>query len=686
MGRNSMTNQQGRAMALQAAVSRAFEQQGGVSDAVEEFKPRAGQITMALAVAATMEEGGVLVVEAGTGVGKTFAYLVPALLSGERVLISTATKALQDQLFGRDIPRLLAALGLPARVAVLKGRGSYLCLQRLGTARQGTQVLEPSAIRELARIEEWSNWTRAGDLAELTGLDESSVVIPMVSSSRENCLGARCPKIQNCHVNLARREAMAADMVVVNHHLFFADLNVRESGVAELLPTVGAVVFDECHQLNEIGVQFLGAQLSTGQLMGFCRDLGVQGPLWARGLANWGLLVLDLERAITAFRHLCGQKADGVRRRWDGLCPQGIPEGGWSVAMVEIHRVLAESHASLRLVSEVSPDLEILSERVQNLLVRLQGFLQPVVPGSVRWLETGNQIRMLVSPLDIADAMRNRVIGHAGSPTSRKSWVFTSATLGGDPTMGLFVDSCGLAGARVLRVDSPFDYVTQAALYVPSQMPVPSDPSHSAHVAMLAAEGAEILGGRTLILTTTLRAMRQIGEKLRSHFSHDSPIEILVQGQSPKRELVERFRRLGAGGAGACVLVASTSFWEGVDIPGDALQLLVIDKLPFAPPNDPLVEARAQQAEANGKNAFRHFHLPQAVIALKQGVGRLIRRETDRGVLVVCDVRLNQMGYGQKMLAALPPMKVLSSPDQFRQELFSITTPSTKGPFLSLLP
>jgi ATP-dependent DNA helicase DinG len=670
-------------MELQAAVRRVFEQHGALADAVDEFKPRAGQTDMALAVAATMEEGGVLVVEAGTGVGKTFAYLVPALLSGERVLISTATKALQDQLFGRDIPRLLAVLALPARVALLKGRGSYLCLQRLGSARQSTQMLEPSGLRELARIEEWSSSTRSGDLAELSGLDESSVVIPMVSSTRENCLGARCPKIQNCHVNLARREAMAADMVVVNHHLFFADLNVRESGVAELLPTVGSVVFDEAHQLNEIGVQFLGEQLGTGQLLGFCRDLGVQGPMWARGLGNWGLLVLDLERAITAFRRVCALKDDGVRRRWDGLCPQGIPEGVWLAAMAEIQRVLAESLASLRLVSEMSPELEILGERAQKLLDKVVSFLEPVTPGFVRWLETGNQMRMLVSPLDIADAMRNRVIGRAESPTSRKSWVFTSATLGGEPTMGFFVESCGLSGARVLRVESPFDYLTQAALYVPSQMPVPSDPSHSAHVAMLAAEGAEILGGRTLILTTTLRAMRQIGETLKSHFSHNSHIEVLVQGQSPKRELVERFRRLGTGGAGACVLVASTSFWEGVDLPGDALQLLVIDKLPFAPPNDPLVEARTQQAQANGKNAFRHLHLPHATLALKQGVGRLIRRESDRGVLVVCDVRLHQMGYGRKMLAALPPMKVLSCPDQFRQELLSITRPSTKGPFLS---
>lgn len=683
MGPNSMTNQPRRAIALQAAVTQVFEQQGALANAVDEFKPRAGQTAMALAVAATMEEGGVLVVEAGTGVGKTFAYLVPALLSGERILISTATKALQDQLFGRDIPRLLAVLGLPARVALLKGRSSYLCLQRLGSARQSTQVIEPSGLRELARIEEWSNWTRSGDLAELTGLDESSAVIPIVSSTRENCLGARCPKIQNCHVNLARREAMAADIVVVNHHLFFADLNVRESGVAELLPTVGSVVFDEAHQLNEIGVQFLGEQFGTGQLLGFCRDLGVQGPLWARGLANWGLLVLDLERAIAAFRRVCGQKDEGARRRWDGLSPQGIPEGVWSAAMAQIHRVLAESLTALRLVSEMSPELELLGARAHKLLDKVIGFLQPVAPGFVRWLEIGSQVRMLISPLDIADAMRNRVIGLVASPNLRKSWVFTSATLGGEPSMGFFVESCGLSGARVLRVESPFDYLTQAALYVPSQMPVPSDPSHSAHVAMLAAEGAEILGGRTLILTTTLRAMRQIGETLKSHFSHDSPIEVLVQGQSPKRELVERFRRLGTGDAGACVLVASTSFWEGVDIPGAALQLLVIDKLPFAPPNDPLVEARAQHAEANGRNAFRHLHLPQAVLALKQGVGRLIRRESDRGVLVVCDVRLHQMAYGRKILAALPPMKVLSSPDQFRREIFSLTRPSTKVPFSS---
>ncbi|MES2583898.1 MAG: ATP-dependent DNA helicase [Pseudomonadota bacterium] len=666
-------------MGLQDVVARAFEADGALAQCVEEFSPRSGQTVMANAVAATMESGGVLVVEAGTGVGKTFAYLVPALLSGERVLLSTATKTLQDQLFGRDIPRLVAALGMPVRTALLKGRSSYLCMYRLGEARHSEIAHQVSVQRDLARVEVWSQTTRAGDMAELTQLDERSPVMPLVTSTRDNCLGARCPQINNCHVNLARREAMAADVVVINHHLFFADLNIRESGVAELLPTVQAVVFDEAHQLNEIGVQFLGRQLTSHQLDNFGRDLALQGHKMAQAHSAWPEMVAELSRSVQALRVMCGGSQTTGRIAWETEQPSGIAEQDWQRVVSDMHTALQHTDVVLRSMEELSPELKTLHERGARLMAELDVFSHAVQPGDVRWLEVGTaQVRLVQSPLEIADAMRSRVLISEVEPGNRKSWIFTSATLGHDASMAHFVASCGLDGAQVLQVQSPFDYQTQAALYIPAHMPKPGDAGHSAAVAQLVAQGATVLGGRTLVLTTTLRAMRDIAAALRQHFDAFSFVDVLLQGESPKRELTERFVRGSVAGNNGCILVGSASFWEGIDVPGDALQLVVVDKLPFSPPGDPVVEARARQLEASGNNPFHHYHVPQAAIALKQGAGRLIRRETDRGVLVVCDVRLNQMGYGRRIVAALPAMRRITSQDQFEEVLKSLLTrPST---------
>lgn len=666
-------------MSLQEAVAGAFDPGAGLAQSVEEFSPRTGQTVMAQAVAATMESGGILVVEAGTGVGKTFAYLVPALLSGERVLLSTATKTLQDQLFGRDIPRLIAALGMPVRTALLKGRSSYLCLHRLADARQHGSTQGATTLRDLARVEAWSLTTRAGDLAELIHIDERSAVIPLVTSTRENCLGAQCPQVQSCHVNLARREAMAADVVVINHHLFFADLNIRESGVAELLPTVRSVVFDEAHQLNEIGVQFLGRQITTYQLDGFCRDLALQGQKLVLGVTDWPELVSALARSVLGLRHLFGDGSPSGRLAWFAGEPSGIDAHGWQRAVDALHASLQQTEVVLRSIAELSPEIKVLQERASRLMAELDIFSHPVQPGSVRWLEAGAQIKLVQSPLHIGETMRGRVFGTDTPANHGKSWIFTSATLGHDATMAHFIEDCGLQGASVLQVQSPFDYAVQAAIYVPGQMPKPGEPGHSAAVATLVAQAAIVLGGRTLVLTTTLRAMRDIAAALRQHFASSSGIDLLVQGESPKRELTARFVQGATRGGNGCVLVGSASFWEGVDVPGDALQMVVIDKLPFSPPGDPVVEARAQHFQANGKNPFHHFHVPQAAIALKQGAGRLIRRETDRGILVVCDVRLTQMGYGRRILAALPAMQAITTQDAFMQALQALTTPSTTG-------
>ncbi len=665
-------------MGLQELVAHAFGPLGALAQCVEEFSPRSGQTAMSQAVAATMEEGGVLVVEAGTGVGKTFAYLVPALLSRERVLLSTATKTLQDQLFGRDIPRLVKALGIPVRTALLKGRSSYLCMHRMMGARESELTHNVTTQRDLSRVQTWSHSTRTGDIAELTQLDERSPVIPLITSTRENCLGARCPQIQSCHVNQARREAMAADVVVINHHLFFADLNIRESGVAELLPTVRSVVFDEAHQLNEIGVQFLSRQLSTQQLDNFARDLAQQGHKMALAHSGWPEMLAELVRSAAALRALCGGGQPAERISWFEEAPASIAGHEWHNAMSDIHTVLQQTDVVLRSMGELSAELQNLHERSSRLMAELDIFSHAVQPGAVRWLESGaTQVRLVQSPLDIAQAMRARAIEPQADGGARKSWIFTSATLGHDATMAHFVASCGLEGAQVLQVQSPFDYLAQAVLFIPEKLPKPGDAGHSAAVAHLAGEGAAALGGRTLVLTTTLRAMREIAAALRQRFDTFSFIDVLLQGESPKRELTERFIRGVVPGKNGCILVGSVSFWEGIDVPGDALQLVVVDKLPFSPPGDPVVEARARQLELNGSSPFHHYHVPQAAIALKQGAGRLIRRETDRGILVVCDVRLTQMGYGRRILAALPAMRRITTHEQFTECLAALTRPST---------
>ncbi|MDE2607782.1 MAG: ATP-dependent DNA helicase [Burkholderiales bacterium] len=642
---------------------------------------------MAVAVARTIVHGGALVVEAGTGVGKTFSYLVPALQSGERVLLSTATKTLQDQLFARDLPRLADALGLPVRMALLKGRASYLCAHRLELARHDAGLADRAVLRSLARIEQWAQGTRTGDLAEMPGLDERSPLLPLVTSTRENCLGSQCPKFRGCHVNAARREAMAADVVVINHHLFFADLAVRESGMAELLPSVRVVVFDEAHQLNETGVQFLGRQLGTGQVLDFARDLLGAGLQLARGLVDWQQLAGATEHAARDLRLVVGRTAAGARLRWTGMAPEGVPQEAWAGALAALEHALQQAAGGLATVSEIAPDFMRLHERAGGLAQRVAAFGRPAEPGAVRWLDAGTHLRLVESPLDIAEAVQDKLLKTGQEEAEeggggRRAWIFTSATLGDDARLSWFTEPCGLGQAEVLRVASPFDYPAQAALYLPRGLPRPNDPGHSDAVARLAARAAQRVGGRTMVLTTTLRALRSIGEQLQARFEGADAIEVLVQGQWPKRRLIERFREGAGEGRPGCILVASASFWEGVDVPGEALQLVVIDKLPFPPPGDPLVEARGQRLQEQGRSPFNDYFVPEAAVALKQGAGRLIRRETDRGLLVVCDPRLEQMGYGRRLLAALPPMRRLKDEAEFEEALDQLTR-SPEAPGLS---
>lgn len=695
---------------LTQRVLQTLSGQGTLAQAIPGYHAREGQTDMALAVSQTVEDGGQLVVEAGTGVGKTYAYLVPVLLSGQRALISTATKALQDQLFSRDIPRLVDVLGLPIRVALLKGRSNYLCLHRMEQARHNPESAQPGAQRALAKIEVWAQSTRTGDMAELPGLDERSSLWPLVTSTRDNCLGSSCPRYKACHVNLARKEAMASDVVVINHHLFFADVAVRESGVAELLPTVRVTVFDEAHQLNEIGVNFLGQQLSTVQLLELSRDVLATGLQLARGLVDWQVLSLQLEKASRDLRLAAGMHRGAVRLRWTDSLPEGVEPAEWQQAMRVLTQALEALRDGLDMVSELAPDFQRLGDRTRELVQRVAIFSDVPNPEGVRWLEVSAQLRMVESPLDIANAFikltqspvaatsgqdeqandlpfttsmdsaasARQATGEGGG-VGQKAWIFTSATLGDEPSLRWFTQPCGLTSARVMQVGSPFDYASQACLYVPEHFPKPGDSSHVQHVAQLVTEAVTALGGRTLVLTTTLNAMRSIGEHLQSRLDASSHIEVLVQGQSPKRRLMERFREGASEGRAGCILVASASFWEGFDVPGEALQLVVIDKLPFPPPGDPLFEARSQRITREGGSAFADHALPEAAVTLKQGAGRLIRSESDQGILVVCDSRLSSMSYGRRLVRGLPPMRRLSDHQAFLDAVAQLTKNATSS-------
>jgi ATP-dependent DNA helicase DinG len=630
---------------LRHHVRAAFGVDGPLARSEAGFIPRQAQDEMADRVAQALEQRETLVVEAGTGVGKTFAYLVPLLLSGRRALVSTATKSLQDQLFLRDLPRLRDALGVPVRLALLKGRASYLCRWRLQQAEHSAQLPDRFAVRALNRFTLWAQTTRSGDLAEIEGLDDRSPVIPLVSSTRDNCLGTECPEFRNCHVMHARREAMAADVVVVNHHLFFADMALRDSGVAELLPTVDAAVFDEAHQLVEAGVQFLGTTLSTGQAIDFARDMLAAGLQHARGLQPWADLQIAVDRAARELRlasagHL--REVRGVvKRRWDE-CADAL-----ATALPALQSAASQAAVALAGVAEAAPDFPKLEQRARALAALAQSFVEPVGNGHVRWVDvTPQQARLVESPLDIREMMAEQ------RQLSLKAWIFTSATLGDDDALSWFSASTALEDAAKLRVGSPFDYAANARVFVPAKMPLPNAPGHATAVGALAARCAAALGGRTFVLTTTLRALPQVAEALLAELAElGASLGVLVQGSEPKRALLRRF----ADGQGQ-VLVGSQSFWEGIDMPGDALQCVLIDKLPFPPPNDPLVEARVAQLRQAGRNPFEDYFVAEAAVSLKQGAGRLIRTESDRGLLVLCDPRLRQMAYGRRLIAALPPM------------------------------
>ncbi|WP_420800046.1 ATP-dependent DNA helicase [Paraburkholderia tagetis] len=700
-----------------AELEELFAANGLLAREIDGYRPRAAQIEMARAVAAAMEaaaqalpepatfelqsrparrlergapapaqgraeeaaqaaaESGdnTLIVEAGTGTGKTYAYLVPAMLWGGKVIVSTGTKHLQDQLFARDIPTVRDALAVPVSVAMLKGRSNYLChyyLQRTADNGRLPSRQETAYLQEIIRF---AKITRSGDKAELASVPETAAVWSMVTSTRDNCLGQECPNYKDCFVMQARREAQQADIVVVNHHLFFADIMLRDTGMAELLPSANTIIFDEAHQLPETATLFFGETLSTAQFLELARDCVAEGLSHARDAVEWVKLGAALERAARDVR--LAFKEDSLRVSITQL-PEDHPLFD---ALDALQTELGTLATALAGQAERAESLGACLRRARELQGVLSGWAMPgaqvdassrdaratgdagqpegqgdaaseprAEDEKVRWVEVfSHTVQLHETPLSVAPIFAKQ---RAGVP---RTWIFTSATLSVRGDFTHYAAQMGLSSRRSMTLPSPFDYPQQGLLYVPRNMPQPSSPQFTDAVFEAALPAIEASGGGVFMLCTTLRAVDKIAGKLRDTIeARGWSTPLLVQGDASRTELLERFRAYGNA-----ILVGSQSFWEGVDVRGDALSLVVIDKLPFAPPDDPVLAARLDALAKKGLSPFAVHQLPQAVITLKQGAGRLIRAETDRGVLMICDTRLVDKPYGRRIWQSLPPFK-----------------------------
>ena len=597
---------------------------------------------MARAVAAAIAGNSVLVAEAGTGTGKTFAYLVPALLSGGKVIISTGTKTLQDQLFGRDIQVVRKALKVPVTVAVLKGRANYVCHYYVERAQNEGRFPTRDDARYLPIIANFAKNSATGDKSDLPAVPENAAIWSYVTSTRENCLGSDCAHYSKCFVMEARKQALAADVVVVNHHLFFADVVLRDEGVSELLPASNTIIFDEAHQLPETASLFFGQTVSTSQLIELARDTRIEAAASAKDFAPLPEATQALDKATRDLRLVF--KEDNGRFPFQALARNRAFEPALAVLCEKLDALVA----MLETQAERGEGLEKCWQRAQSLAASVRRWRDHDDPEFVRWLELFNHaLHLNATPLSIAEVFQAQINDHA------RSWIFTSATLSVGGDFSHYNAQMGLTEASAQSWESPFDYSTHALLYVPKGMPEPNTPDYTQAVVAAALPAIEASGGRAFMLFTSLRAMREGYELLKdAFFRRKLEFPLMMQGEGSRTELLERFRRIGNA-----VLVGSQSFWEGVDVRGDALSLVVIDKLPFAPPDDPLLAARIERINRDGRNAFVEYQLPQAVITLKQGAGRLIRDESDRGVLMICDPRLFSKGYGTRILRSLPTMK-----------------------------
>lgn len=651
-------------MSLADQVADVFTPEGPLARQVPSFRPRAQQTEMATRIAEAIRADSACLVEAGTGTGKTYAYLVPAILSGGKVVLSTGTKTLQDQLFERDIPTVREALGVPIRVALLKGRSNYICLHHLERAHSEGRFLQKEDARHIQNILRFSKITKRGDKAECVDVPESALVWHMATSTKDNCLGSECTRYEECFVVKARREALEADLVVVNHHLFFADVALKEEGMAELLPNCNTVIFDEAHQLPETAGIFFGQRFSTTQVLDLAQDVRLSALAEARDCLDLPVHSAALDKAARDFRLSLGndtirQPASQMLRHAEFL--KGLDA---LAARIDLMTELLQTQAGR------SPDLERAWQRSsalgQDLARWKRGALgQPMaggdststpapdehygsIPGDyVYWVETlGHGLHLHATPLSVAEPFTKLM---ASSP---RSWIFTSATLAVQGDFGHYQEAMGLQNVASYCWDSPFDYEQQAMLCCPNELPDPNSADYTDRLVDAVMPLIQAAEGRTFFLCTSLRAMQRVRSQLETRLAfHQPKISVLCQGDAAKNELLRRFRE-----SGQTILVGSQSFWEGVDVPGDALSLVIIDKLPFAAPDDPVLSARVDALNRQGKNAFMHYQLPHAVINVKQGAGRLIRSERDQGVLVIGDPRLVNKAYGKKVWRSLPPM------------------------------
>jgi ATP-dependent DNA helicase DinG len=614
-----------------------FGPQGPLARALPGFTPRRSQLMMATRVARALENRASLVVEAGTGTGKTFAYLVPALLSGKRVLISTGTRTLQDQLFNKDLPQVAAAIGVPARVSLLKGRSNYLCHYRFRQI-SGQRSLAGSRDRTLARVERWTGITKSGDLAEVPDLGDAHPLWPQITSTRDNCLGARCADVGRCHVIEARRRAIESDVVIVNHHLLLADLALKEDGFGDLLGAADAVILDEAHQIPDLATQFFGARFGSRQVELMLRDARVELTQVSTSTSLLAVELGDVEKSLAAL-------AERLR---------GTPRPDWLAADTPLADTAEDLSRALRtLASSLGEQgrgagITQCAARCSELAGRLDSVLHAEDNEGARSVElTQRGFVLSLLPFDVA----GRFAQMTGA--TRAAWVFTSATLSVGEDFAHFTSRLGLGDAENLAIPSPFDFESQALLYLPPKLPDPASSLHTQAVVDLAVPLIEASAGGAFVLFTSHRALQRAADLLRTRWTELADYPLLVQGEAPREQLLRRFRE-----SGNAVLLGTASFWEGVDVKGDALRLVIIEKLPFASPDDALTKARIEHLKANGGNAFREYQLPEAALVLKQGVGRLIRSETDRGVVVICDPRLVDKPYGRVFRSSLPPMPV----------------------------
>ena len=648
-----------------------FSERGSLARAIPGFSARPQQVQMAARIGDALREHRVLVAEAGTGTGKTFAYLVPALLAGGKLIISTGTKTLQDQLFNRDLPTVRAALKVPVDVALLKGRANYVCPYHLERNGREGRFQSPQDAADLRLIARFAEITQSGDKAECPEVPEDSAAWLSATSTRDNCLGQECQYYKDdCFVLKARKRAMEADVVVVNHHLFFADVMLRDEGMGELLPAANAVIFDEAHQLPETASLFFGENVTTSQLLDLARDTRSETVAAARDF----VALIDATRALEkAARDLrLAVKAENARFGYT----QMLGNDEFMAALEGLGGELDKFHQLVESQAERSEGLANCLRRTQEIQERLVTWRAPEAPGVIRWVEVFTQsLALNATPLHVSDVFRRQM---GNQP---KAWIFTSATLAVGSDFTHYLNEMGLSDldppTETAVWGSPFDYGEQAMLFAPQGMPNPNSPDYPERVAEVAFPLIRAAQGRTFVLCTSLRAMRRIHELLAERIAREGlALPILLQGEGSRSELLARFRRLGNA-----VLVASQSFWEGVDVPGDALSVVVIDKLPFAPPDDPVLAARVDYLEKKGLNPFFVYQLPRTVINMKQGAGRLIRTEQDRGVLCICDPRMIDKPYGKRVWRSLPPMRRSRVTEEVVDFLASLPAPAspTKG-------